>query len=147
MYFAQNLTIDSEFFFWFQNSNNKGEEPCKVLNLKVTESNVTFEYEITGLEVFTNYSVRVKAFTSVGESKVASNFVTTTEDSKFFNSLCVDLRCKLWKMIQSLNIRTSQNIYSKHLFWVALTILFLFVKSRGVIPHYLFDQNSCGFQI
>ena len=63
-----------------------------MFDLNITENNTTFDYEVTGLEKFTNYSVRVKAFTSVGASTEATSSVTTTEDSKFLIGLCVYMK-------------------------------------------------------
>lgn len=48
----------------------------------ISESDVTFKYEVFGLDIFTEYEIHVKAFTAVGSGPDASKRNRTSEDSK-----------------------------------------------------------------
>ena len=52
--------------------------------MNITAANVTLEYEVMDLHIFTAYKVQVKAYTAVGAGKEATVHVTTSEDSKIF---------------------------------------------------------------
>lgn len=55
---------------------------CKLETLNVTENNDTFEYEVFGLDIFTVYNIRVKAFTAIGSGQDVTKEIKTSEDSK-----------------------------------------------------------------
>ena len=58
------------------------ENGCKMDTEVFSESNVTFKYEVFGLDIFTEYKIHVKAFTAVGSGPEASKRNRTSEDSK-----------------------------------------------------------------
>ena len=50
--------------------------------LNITANNDAFEYEVSGLEIFTVYNIHVKAFTAIGSGQDATKEVKTSEDSE-----------------------------------------------------------------